>query len=347
MVTSQGRLLLYAPNVHVGGGAVLLEALLRELTQGWEVHAWLDMRARTRLQLPPELQVRWVHAQALDRLRAEWSLNKAARSGDRVLCFHGLPPLLPCRGTVHVFVQNRLHLGQLPLGQFSWRTRLRLFLEQQVARLCRGNVGAYWVQTPSMHDALRKWAGAWTAPPIHILGFAPALDEPSAVPKSVDFVYVADGVAHKNHVRLIEAWALLAAEGVRPSLALTLSQRDQELKVWIEQQAAQHALRVEWIPPLSHAEVRDLYGRSGALVFPSLTESYGLPLIEAASAGLPIVAGELDYVRDVCVPAQTFDPHSPRSIARAVKRQLGQRDAPEPVARAGEFLAALMERGVP
>ncbi|MGH8848481.1 MAG: glycosyltransferase, partial [Polaromonas sp.] len=42
----------------------------------------------------------------------------------------------------------------------------------------------------------------------------------------------------------------------------------------------------------------------------------------------PILASELDYVRDVCSPVQTFDPASPVSIARAVKRFLA---VPEPV----------------
>ncbi len=59
-----------------------------------------------------------------------------------------------------------------------------------------------------------------------------------------------------------------------------------------------------------------------ALIFPSKTESLGLPLIEAASAGLPIIASELDFVRDVCVPNETFDPYSSTSISRAVKRLL-------------------------
>ena len=70
-----------------------------------------------------------------------------------------------------------------------------------------------------------------------------------------------------------------------------------------------------------------LYANSRALIFPSKSESFGLPLVEAANMGLPIIAAELDYVRDVCIPVQTFDPDSPVSIARAVRRFLS---APEP-----------------
>ena len=62
------------------------------------------------------------------------------------------------------------------------------------------------------------------------------------------------------------------------------------------------------------------YKVSGALIFPSLRESFGLPLVEATKLKVPILASELDFVYDVCQPAETFDPKSPRSIARAVKR---------------------------
>jgi hypothetical protein len=48
----------------------------------------------------------------------------------------------------------------------------------------------------------------------------------------------------------------------------------------------------------------------------------GLPLIEAREAKVDIIAAELDYVRDVVTPVQTFDPNSPISIARSVKRYL-------------------------
>lgn len=72
--------------------------------------------------------------------------------------------------------------------------------------------------------------------------------------------------------------------------------------------------------------LRTLYHQGDALIDASTLESFGLPLIEAKLAGLPVIAPELDYVRDVIVPDQTFDPGSPRSIARAVKRFLGLSD---------------------
>jgi glycosyltransferase involved in cell wall biosynthesis len=233
----------------------------------------------------------------------------------------------------------------VPLRQFKWRTRLRLLAEQQISRRLRGHVDAYWVQTEAMADAVRVWWGVGALPPVKVLGFAPPLPVMAAVlgaPRRFDFIYVADGEAHKNHRRLVAAWDLLAAEGLRPSLALTLSPRDAALRSDIEAMAQARRLHIEFLPPMNHAEVLTAYTQAGALVFPSLGESYGLPLVEAAQVGLPIVAAERDYVRAVCEPAQSFDPESPRSIAQAVQRHLNVAKPPARPASAADFLKALL-----
>jgi glycosyltransferase involved in cell wall biosynthesis len=140
---------------------------------------------------------------------------------------------------------------------------------------------------------------------------------------SHDFVYVSSGEAHKNHRRLVEAWILLAQAGHFPSLALTLDPRSfPELCAWIESRSREHKLRIENKGVLPYSDIRELYRASGALIFPSTLESFGLPLIEARNAGLAVLAPELDYVRDVVNPDQVFDPVSATSIARAVRRHL-------------------------
>ncbi len=92
---------------------------------------------------------------------------------------------------------------------------------------------------------------------------------------------------------------------------------------------------------LPRDQVLELYTKSRALIFPSTLESFGLPLIEAQHMGVPILAPEADYVRDVCVPTETFDPLSPLSIARAVRRFLGQPEAILPIGRPADLWAAL------
>jgi glycosyltransferase involved in cell wall biosynthesis len=84
--------------------------------------------------------------------------------------------------------------------------------------------------------------------------------------------------------------------------------------------------------------MQQAYREAGALIYPSTMESLGLPLLEARAAGLPVIASERDYVRDLVVPEQTFDPESPLSIARAVKRFLNGPENPPPILGPREFM---------
>lgn len=349
------RLVLHAPNVHTGGGLVLLQALL----SGWErkdieLTLILDQRARQRLVIPDGGRVTWVPTTARGRLAAEMSLRQYANASDcLVLCFHGLPPLLPNRATNIVFQQNRNYLGLNALSEFSGRTRIRLFIERMLSKAFRHRVAKYVVQTPTMRRELVRWfrSGQLDAkePNAVVLPFMSFPVEASAVPAAQarwDFAYVADGEAHKNHCNLLAAWILLAQEGLRPSLALTLTKRDDRLAQEIDDAVRIHRLSITNLTELSRAGVFRLYEDSRALIFPSTSESFGLPLIEATRAGLPIIASELDYVRDVCTPVQTFDPRSPTSIARAVKRHLKAGEADPELLEPAEFWSTLLKQGM-
>jgi hypothetical protein len=63
--------------------------------------------------------------------------------------------------------------------------------------------------------------------------------------------------------------------------------------------------------------------------------------LEAKQIQLPIIASELDYVRDFVIPMETFDPNSSLSIARAIKRTLGIIDNPVNTLSADEFLSII------
>lgn len=313
---------------------MLLQAMLATWPSALTLTAFLDSRVRDDLALPQSADVFWVDASVISRLTAELRLRKATCAGGHVLCFHGLPPLLPSAASVLVFLQNRLYLGRVAWSKFSLKTRLRLAFERFVSRFLRHRVEEYIVQTPSMQRAVMQWYGVSSSDKafaVRVLPFVKAMPDPSersGVLPAWDFVYVADGEAHKNHRTLIAAWQLLAQDGLRPSLAFTLSStRDHALKRELEVLTVEAGLRIKDLGQMSHARILDLYSTAKAMIFPSTSESFGLPLIEASRLGLPILASELDYVRDVCIPVQTFDPTSPVSIARAVKRFLA---VPEP-----------------
>lgn len=342
-------LIVYAPNVGGGGGLVLLRELLRASWGETRLTAILDRRGRAQLEgNVAHHAVHWVDSSVSGRWSAERLLSKLATVKETVLCFHNLPPVLPNTAEIYCYVHNAYLVGLIPVPRgFGW-LRIRNSVERFIARRFRGRVHGYLVQTPTMAEALSRWFGEGV-PPIKVVPFtakAVATNRKlcAGTPPKWDFLYPSDGPIHKNHRRLLDAWRLLAERGSFPTLAITLHpDRDAALRDHVRRLVESYRLRIEDLGFIPHAQLLESYCKAGALIFPSYAESFGLPLLEAQSVGLPILAPELDYVRDVCDPSITFDPYSARSIARAVQRSMGQAsDKIEPMS-ADEFVSTLRE----
>jgi glycosyltransferase involved in cell wall biosynthesis len=62
-----------------------------------------------------------------------------------------------------------------------------------------------------------------------------------------------------------------------------------------------------------------LYGGAHALLFPSLREGFGLPLVEAMAHGCPVVAADIPVFREIADGAALFfDPRDPRALDAAI-----------------------------
>ncbi len=85
--------------------------------------------------------------------------------------------------------------------------------------------------------------------------------------------------------------------------------------------------RCVWLNYVPAAELRDLYQGAGAFVFPSLAEGFGLPVLEALGAGLPVVASDLPVLHEVAGKLAEFvPPLDADAMAAAMNRAL---DHPE------------------
>jgi len=66
--------------------------------------------------------------------------------------------------------------------------------------------------------------------------------------------------------------------------------------------------RVQFLGQVTDAQLAWLYGEASVLAFPSRAEGFGLPLLEALAAGLPVVATDLPVFREVAGDAARFVP---------------------------------------
>lgn len=119
--------------------------------------------------------------------------------------------------------------------------------------------------------------------------------------------YPASPYPHKNHA-LLDDYAARFGAGGGALIILTL-------------EAVGSGLSPPLMPVgLQGTEgMRAQYADADALIFPSLDESFGLPLVEAMTLGLPILAAERPYARSLCGDAAIyFDPSTAASLDAAI-----------------------------
>ncbi|MCU0791563.1 MAG: glycosyltransferase family 4 protein [Opitutaceae bacterium] len=142
-------------------------------------------------------------------------------------------------------------------------------------------------------------------------------------------LYVGRHNSYKNLSTLIEGWRLLRESG--RTFQLCCVGDDAALPPHLADYVARHRLAssLRPLPRLDDAELAAAYAGASAFVFPSLWEGFGLPIIEAAAAGCPLVLSDIPAFREVAGErACFFDPCSPVSLADALSRALADREHP-------------------
>tara|TARA_E500000178_G_C17004007_1_gene747192 strand:+ start:1213 stop:2247 length:1035 start_codon:yes stop_codon:yes gene_type:complete len=314
--------IIFSPGVHTGGGLVLLKAALVNFPKNLPLILFLDIRISKLINIPENAKVFWINPNLFSRILFEWKLFRITTENTILLSFTSLPPLFRNKGYVIVFHQNSILLQDTTLKVFSKIKEFKFILKRLYSKIYKKNINEYIVQTPSMEVLLKKFYDSKIN--VRVIPFAENLSSTKLNDNRGGFLYIADGNAHKNHNNLLEAWSLLGKNGFKPKLFLTLSENDKLLLKKIEYLCLVEGLEIYNIDKNNRHDILDIYKSSEALIFPSLYESFGLPLIEASQMGLPILASELDYVREACDPVETFDPNSPKSIMKAVYRFIGK-----------------------
>lgn len=137
------------------------------------------------------------------------------------------------------------------------------------------------------------------------------LPSPSDPPQAdrPTFVVISTIEARKNHLMLLDIWSRLIdrLDDETPRL-LIIGQRGWEADDVFDRLDNDEKLRghVAELNTCSDAELATCMASARALLFPSLAEGYGLPLVEALGAGVPVIASDLPVFREIGGDIPTF-----------------------------------------
>lgn len=131
---------------------------------------------------------------------------------------------------------------------------------------------------------------------------------------------------HKNLTRLVESYDRLL-QSLDQNMDLVVAGPIGSVKLLRSLQSFldQRGLRgnVRFLDSITSDELLVLYHQAELMVFPSLEETFGLPLIEAMAVGVPVVASRASAIPEVCGDAaRYFDPRDVADMTRAMSSVL-------------------------
>jgi glycosyltransferase involved in cell wall biosynthesis len=142
------------------------------------------------------------------------------------------------------------------------------------------------------------------------------------------FFYPAATWQHKNHESILRALHFLKTEyGISPLVFFTGSQTD--YRNFLDKLAQDLGVteQVRFLGFVSPVDLQAIYRVASALIFPSKFEGFGLPLLEAFHANLPVLCSSATVLPEIAKDgALYFDPEFPKELGALMKTIL---DEPE------------------
>lgn len=341
-----------------GGAAVLCELLhwLPHVQPDWRWHVFLFERTFREFDDPPisdKVTIEYTRHGDSGAARLAWvnsKLQKRVREigPDLILSFANIGARRPAIPQV-VLVHQRNAFFNDDMTQGAFLNHLRMsFLRRQILAGAKASKMVI-VQTEGMRNRMQQFEPSLSGRIQVIPSGYRTISKHPQIRKEVRetilstsrprLIYVSHPSEHKNHLNLLRALPVMTK--VWPSLKLLLTLEDNQYpskryaSFIAEIRKTAIALDIEknltLLGIFKPDEVYYALSNCDVMVFPSLSESFGLGLVEAMAVGCPIAASDLPYAHNVAGDAAAyFDPIDPQSIARVVLSLL---DNPSEMAR--------------
>jgi glycosyltransferase involved in cell wall biosynthesis len=352
------KIVVNAVSAKVGGAVSYITDLLRHLSSvpgRFQFLVFLPPETAAKLEgLAQDIQVLPTgvgHAGMLKRLWWDQvTLRRIVRKEKADVLFSSANfGMFRCPVRQLLLVRNALYFSKIYREMFlpkhSLKTQIAFGLRRWLIARSARNADVVMTPTQAMLDDLRRFVGVKKAVvnPYGVATPQPAEESMRGVGKPLDvarnhamrLLYVSMYYEYKNLCTLLRALSLINKKGgAKFNLKTTTSPswtgagwtltHQQDLRLARQAGIAEH---LDFVGPLSREETKSLYRASDIFVFPSLSESFGFPMAEAMSHGLPIVAADTPVNREVCGDAAVyFHPLSAEDLAERLLQLATDRD---------------------
>lgn len=304
------RIVISAVNFTEGGPLTILKefvaAACESLPPEWDIVVFVHDRRLLQLARPRCIEIPKAKSSWFRRMYCEWlEFHAYAKelNPDLWVSLHDVTPRI---GTIRqaVYCHNPMPFYRMRLRE-AWLDPRAFMFRVFYGLLYRINLKrnyAVIVQQSWLRDEFARWLGSDTriivAHPAVRLSSVATGNPPARSDRRISFLYPTLPRVFKNIESVCRA--VKALEGMsewRSEVILTIDGSENRYARWVRRRFG--ALRtVRFAGRQTVQQMGALYGAVDCLLFPSLLETWGLPITEAKLLGLPMLVADLPYAHE-------------------------------------------------
>jgi hypothetical protein len=301
-------------NMYKGGSRTIYDAIEQPLNSNTEIHTIVfgyrfSISVNRIVVRYPITFLNWFYRLLIENVVV--AVYGYALNANRLVMMGNFPSLFWFRKQI-VFFHNTLYLEDSKKSD-SIKIRLEKKLFKIAIKLKKPTI---YVQTAYVESLVKAYFKEEcvikvVGSPIAKTELELSHDRKLSENHTLNLIYPAFYYPHKNHHILLRNQKLL--EELNCTIFLTIKKEDVTPEF-------SELTRIKYFGTMEKRELLTLYANSDALIFPSLNESFGLPLLEAGILKLPIIAPDLRYVHSVVSNFYSYQANSDILFRNAVKK---------------------------
>jgi hypothetical protein len=301
--------ILNATSLHKDGGFRILQ-IFKKLNFN---SIYLDVRLTNRFITP-----------FLYKLYLDFFFLFTAKEKTKILYLSGTPPVVPINAHIFSCFQNDNIFFTKNKNFLNWLFS-KDFFRYLFFKLFKSNVDQWVVFSPLAKNLLlQNSIPEHKIKMIYLFNDSKNIKNEKAKVKKYDFIYPAALLKHKNHQNLVKALIILSKENIYPKILLTLNPSEIKISGFL-QLIKKFKLKIKF-KYYKYNNINRAYNSANALIFPSLNETVGLPILEATYNNLTILASNRPYATQFIIPQILFEPTDPKDIAQKTKLFLNKKN---------------------
>jgi glycosyltransferase involved in cell wall biosynthesis len=132
-------------------------------------------------------------------------------------------------------------------------------------------------------------------------------------------VYHSSFVSRKNHANLIRAFSQVCHLFPHNLVLAGKGNLESELLELVNELNLKHRIKIFHFP--SDSKLEKLLVESSGFIYPSFSEGFGIPIVEAATVGVPMAVSKIPVFQELMNDVETvnwFNPHDFNDIANSI-----------------------------